>query len=104
MKPEPEFGGLYEAVRAGLLQRRGVDLEVIGVPVIQMVAAGKATFGIASADEVIIARDRGSDIVALFATYQTSPQGVMTHASRGFRSIADVFRGGTLPSNLGSPT
>src|SRR6185312_10039566 len=34
---------------------------------------------------------------ALFAVYQTSPQGVMAHESRGFKSMADVFsHDGTL--------
>lgn len=105
-KAEPEFGGLYEAQRAGLFYNRGVKMEITGgpgAPVIQMIAAGKAAFGIASADEVVIARARGSDIVAIFATYQTSPQGLMAHASRGFHEIADVFRGGTLAVEPGLP-
>ncbi len=45
-----------------------------------MVEAGKVEFGIAAADEVVLARDRGTDIVAVFATYQTNPQGIMVHA------------------------
>ncbi len=62
-----------------------------------MVDAGKVEFGIAAADEVVLARDRGTDIVAVFATYQTNPQGIMVHASRGLHSLADVFAvGGTL--------
>lgn len=106
-KPEPEFGGLYEAQRTGAFTKRGVSLAITGgpgAPVIQMVTAGQATFGIASADEVVIARERGADVVAVFATYQTSPQGLMTHAARGIRSLEQLVRaGGTLAVEPGVP-
>ena len=85
-KPEPEFGGLFEAERIGAFAKRGLALERTGgpgAPVVQMVTARQVAFGIASADEVVLARDRGSDVVAVFATYQTCPQGLMTHAARG---------------------
>jgi NitT/TauT family transport system substrate-binding protein len=99
-KPEPEFGGLYEAQRAGAFQKRGLDVALTGgpgAPVVQMVDAGKVEFGIAAADEVVLARDRGTDIVAIYATYQTNPQGIMVHASRGLKSLPDLFAsGGTL--------
>jgi NitT/TauT family transport system substrate-binding protein len=57
-----------------------------------MLLAGKVDYAIVSADEVVIARARGAnDIVALFATYQTNPQGIMTHAARGFESLEQVM-------------
>jgi NitT/TauT family transport system substrate-binding protein len=106
-KPEPEFGGLYEAVRSDAFAKHGLDVEITGgpgAPVIQMVAAGRTAFGIVSADEVVIARDRGSDVVAVFATYQTSPQGLMTHAARGIDSLERLLRaGGTLAVEPGLP-
>jgi NitT/TauT family transport system substrate-binding protein len=106
-KPEPEFGGLFEAERSGAFARRSLDVEITGgpgAPVVQMVAAGRADYGIASADEVVIARDRGSDVVAIFATYQTSPQGIMVHASRGLDRLEDVFSaGGRLAVEPGLP-
>jgi NitT/TauT family transport system substrate-binding protein len=99
-KPEPEFGGLYEAQRTGAFAKRDLAVEITGgpgAPVVQMVDAGKVEFGIAAADEVIVARDRGTDIVAVFATYQTNPQGIMVHASRDLKSLSDLFAaGGTL--------
>lgn len=100
-KPEPEFGGLYEARRAGAFSRRGLVVDITGgpgAPVVQMVASGQVAFGIAAADEVLVARDRGTDVVAVYATYQTSPQGVMVRASRGLRSLDELFDGepGTL--------
>src|SRR5258706_7915448 len=98
--PEPEFGGFYAARETGAYRRQGFDVDIrgggAGVPVIQMVATGRADFGTAGADEVITARARGADIVAVFATFQTSPQGIMVHASRGLTSLAEVFQSGTL--------
>ena len=99
-KPEPEFGGLFEAQRSGAFAKRGLALEITGgpgAPVVQMVEAGKVEFGFAAADEVVVARDRGSDIVAVFASYQTNPQGIMVHAARGLHSLGELFAaGGTL--------
>jgi NitT/TauT family transport system substrate-binding protein len=100
-KPEPEFGGLFEARRTGTFSRRGLVVDITGgpgAPVVQMVASGQVAYGIAAADEVLMARDRGTDVVAVYATYQTSPQGIMVHASRGVGSLDQLFEGepGTL--------
>ena len=52
----------------------------------------------------MIARSNGADVVALFATFQTNPQGLMTHASRGLKSIVDVFASeGTVAMQRGLP-
>jgi NitT/TauT family transport system substrate-binding protein len=106
-KPEPEFGGLFEAERIGAFARRGIGVERTGgpgAPVVQMVTAKQVALGIASADEVVMARDRGSDVVAVFATYQTSPQGLMTHAARGLDSLEALFAApGTLAVEPGLP-
>jgi NitT/TauT family transport system substrate-binding protein len=106
-KPEPEFGGLYAALDGGAFARRGLDVEITGgpgAPVVQMISAGQVEFGVVSADEVMIARDRGADVVAVFATYQTNPQGLMVHAERGIASLADLFAaGGRLAVEPGLP-
>ena len=106
--PEPQFGGFYAAKQSGAFQKQGLDVDVVpggvGTPTVQMVGAGSVEFGVVSADEVLVARARGNDVVALFAVYQTCPQGVMTHASRGFKEIGDVFRSpGTLAMQRGLP-
>jgi NitT/TauT family transport system substrate-binding protein len=72
-----------------------------GVPVLQMVATGRADFGTVGADELITARARGADVVAVFAVFQTSPQGIMVHASRKLRQLEDAFHGGTLALETG---
>ena len=98
--PEPEFGGIYAAKLSGAFQRNHLDVDIrpggAGTPTWQMVATGQADFAVASADEVIIARTKGADVVAIFATYQTCPQGIMVHASRGLKTIGDVCQSSTL--------
>jgi NitT/TauT family transport system substrate-binding protein len=61
-------------------------------------------FAVVSADEVINIRANGGDVVALFAVYQTNPQGLMTHAARELKSIGDVFaHEGTVAIQRGLP-
>ena len=107
-KPEPQFGGFYDAMARDLYAREGLDVEILpggaGRPTIQMIGAGSTEFGIVSADEIVIARSRGNDVVALFAVYQDCPQGLMTHADRGFQTIGDIFAApGTVALERGLP-
>lgn len=95
---EPEFGGIYAAQHTGAFQKQGLDVEIqtggAGTPTWQLVATGKAPYAVASADEVVIARSQGADLVAIFTTYQTCPQGLMAHRGRGFVKLADIFEAG----------
>lgn len=101
-KAEPQFGGFYAAQYSGFFSANNLSVNITeggsGTPTVQMLAAGKVDYAIVSADEIVIAHDRGANnIVALFATYQTNPQGIMTHAERGFNSLDDVMKSdGTL--------
>jgi NitT/TauT family transport system substrate-binding protein len=105
--PEAEFGGFYAARESGAFREQKLEVEIqgggAGVPVIQMVATGKAEFGIAGADEILMARAQGADVVALFATYQTSPQGIMTHAARGAKGLREILASGQLAVEPGMP-
>lgn len=102
-KPEPEFGGFYAAP----FSNSGLDVEILpggaGTPTVQMVGAGSAEFGLVEADELIVARSRGNDVVGLFAVFQDNPLALMVHASRKLTSIGDVFKGGTLAVQKGLP-
>jgi len=95
-KPEPEFGGFYEAYFKKLYEKAGLKTSILpggaGQPVPQMVAGKKVTFGIAAADEVILARSQGAKIVALFAVYQNDPQGFMVHPEKGIKSLKELFQ------------
>jgi NitT/TauT family transport system substrate-binding protein len=100
-KPEPEFGGFYAAQGSRAFDKHGLDVTIksagAGAPTWQLVATGQTDFATTAADQVLIARARGADVVALFAVYQTSPQGIMVHEARELRKIDDVFNNpGTL--------
>jgi len=103
--PEPEFGGFYTARDEGHFKKEGLEVEILGggagVPVLQMVATGRADFGTVGADEVVTSRARGADVVAVFATYQTNPQGIMVHAARKLTKIEQAFQSGTLAIETG---
>lgn len=103
-KPDPQFGGFYAAP----YQTHGLDVDILpggaGTPTIQMVGAGSAEFGVVSADELVVARSQGNDVVALFAVFQNNPQGIMLHASRKLASLPDLLKaGGTLALQRGLP-
>jgi len=107
-KPEPEFGGFYEASLNGIYGKEGLEVEIlpggVGTPVIQMVEAGKVEMGISNSDEVILGRSQGAEVVSIYAVYQTSPMALLTHAERGFKELKDVFETpGTLAAERGLP-
>ncbi|MEO6598687.1 MAG: ABC transporter substrate-binding protein [Polyangiaceae bacterium] len=103
--PEPEFGGFYAAREDGAYARHGLNVTIqgggAGVPILQMVATGRVDFGTVGADELLTARARGADVVALFSVFQTSPQGIMVHASRKLQKLEDAFHSGTLALETG---
>lgn len=95
-KAEPEFGGFYAAQVHKLDKAHNIDLKVLeggaGAPVVQMVAAGQADFGIASGDEVLISLSRKTDVVALFTVFQKNPQAIMVRADSSHKSVADLLQ------------
>lgn len=102
-KPDPEFGGFYAADFA----KHGLDVELLpggsGTPTVQMIGAGSAEFGIIQADELLLARARGNDVVAIYAAFQNCPTAIMAHASRKLETIADLLKSGTLALESGLP-
>src|SRR6202012_8710 len=95
------FGGFYAASYGTL------NVSILpggsGTPTVQMIGSGSTEYGIVSADELVIARSRGNDVVALFAVFQNCPQGIMVHASRKVTSIGQVLQGGKLAMDIGLP-
>ena len=76
-KPEPEFGGFYAAKQQRRVREERSSTSTSrapeqGAPTWQLVATGKTDFATTAADQVLIARDQGADVVAIFAVYQTS--------------------------------
>lgn len=94
-KAEPQFGGFYAAALNGEFKKRGLEVEILeggsGTPTAQMISSGAAEFGIVSAEEILLARQRGADVIGLFAVFQTNPQAIMTQQERGLNSLKEVF-------------
>ena len=108
-KPEAQFGGFYAAtLEGGAFNSAGLAIDVVpggvGTPTVQMVGAGKVDFAVVSADEVVVARAAGNDVVALLAVYQDCPQGLMVRADRNLAGIGDIFaQPGTVAMQVGLP-
>ncbi len=96
-KPEPQFGGFYEAERAGFFKKENLEIQILeggsGTPTVQMLANDKVDFAVVSAEEILIYNDKNpkNKVVAIFASFQTNPQIIMTHNERGFTSLKQVF-------------
>jgi NitT/TauT family transport system substrate-binding protein len=79
--PQPEHGGFYTALAKGYYRDEGLDLSIqpggpyVVVP--QQVAAGAAQFGMASSDQILESVGDGQSLVAVAATMQRDPQGIM---------------------------
>ena len=104
-KPEPEFGGFY----AANYESHGLSVDILpggsGTPTVQMLGAGSAEFGIVSADELVVARARGNDVVAHFAVFQTCPQGIRVQPSPNMnRRSPTSFAPARSPSTEAFPT
>jgi NitT/TauT family transport system substrate-binding protein len=107
-KPEPQFGGFYAAEIGEIYKQHGLDVTITsggaGAPTVDMIGAGTVPFAIVSGDEIIRARAKGNPVVAVFAVYQTNPQGIMTRAARGIKTLAELFRHkGVLAIERGLP-
>jgi NitT/TauT family transport system substrate-binding protein len=103
--PQPEHGGFYNALVKGYYKEEGLDLTIqpggpyVVVP--QQVAAGAAQFGMASSDQILESVARGQPLVAIAATMQRDPQGIMVRKDSPIHSFADL-NGHTVAVKLGS--
>jgi NitT/TauT family transport system substrate-binding protein len=92
--PQPEHGGFYHALVKGYYKQAGLDVEILpGGPntfAIQRVATRAGDFGMASTDDILSANDRGIPVVAVGATMQHDPQGIMIHDASPIRDFPDL--------------
>ncbi|HEY8491870.1 MAG TPA: ABC transporter substrate-binding protein [Dehalococcoidia bacterium] len=97
--PEAEFGGFYYAQINGLYEDWNVDMEILpggpGVNPVTVVASGRAKFGVANGDQLLVGRGQGVPVVALMAVFQKYPQAIMVHEESGIQSFADIAARGT---------
>ena len=103
--PQPEHGGFYTALVKGYYKEEGLDLNIqpggpyVVVP--QQVASGSAQFGMASSDQILESVAAGQSLIAVAATMQRDPQGIMVHKDSPIHTFADL-NGHTVAVKLGS--
>ena len=92
--PQPEHGGFFTAQLLGYYKAEGLDVTLLPVPqygsVAQLVATGKADFGLGSSDQILEWDSNGLPLVAICATMQHDPQAVMVHQESPVHDFKDL--------------
>jgi len=92
--PQPEHGGFYEALLKGYYRDEGLDVTILpGGPTNvaeQQISTGAAQFAMGSSDRILVAVSQGEPLVAVGATMQSDPQGILLHADSPVHSFQDL--------------
>jgi NitT/TauT family transport system substrate-binding protein len=103
--PQPEHGGFYEALEQGYYKQEGLDVTILpGGPYVfvpQQIASGAAQFGMIGSDKVLESVADGQPVVAIAATMQHDPQGIMVRKGSPIKGFADL-NGHTIAVQAGS--
>lgn len=101
---QAQFAGLFTAKEKGYYRKYGLDVSFrefgSGTDLIEDLVSGKTDFTITSAEEYLLARDKGKQVMAVAAFYQVSPYALVAASDSGIKSPAD-FKGKTLGSKSG---
>jgi NitT/TauT family transport system substrate-binding protein len=92
--PQAEHGGFYQALLKGYFKQQGLDVQILpggpNVFAVQRVASKAADFAMADSTEIMLANERGIPVVAIGATMQHDPQGIMLHEDDPVKDWADL--------------
>lgn len=92
--PQPEHGGFYHALLKGYYREAGLDVDIIpGGPsafALPKVATAQVEFGMSATEDILLALERGLPVVAVGATMQHDPQGIMVHDASPVRRFEDL--------------
>jgi NitT/TauT family transport system substrate-binding protein len=92
--PKSQHGGVYAAEEKGIFAENGLDVSIEPggpqVSAIQIVSSGSAEFGLVHADQMVIAKNQGIDLVAVAAAMQGSPQAFVFHKGTGIEDFEDL--------------
>ena len=104
--PEAEHGGVYQAAADGsyAADQLNVDIRPGGraTPVAAELELGRVHFAFSNADDVVVYRRQGMDIVAVLAAMQNSPRCILVRDDSGADSFDDLA-GMTLQRQAGRP-
>jgi NitT/TauT family transport system substrate-binding protein len=103
--PQPEHGGFFAAQLLGYYRAEGLDVTLLPLPqygsAAQLVASGKADFGLGSSDAILEWNSNGLPLVAVSATMQHDPQAVMVHKDSPIHDFKDL-EGHTIAAQTGA--
>ena len=92
--PQPEHGGFYTALVKDYYKNEGLDVSIQPggpfVSVEKQVSSGAAQFGMGSSDRTLESVADGLPLVAVAATMQRDPQGIMVRKDSAIRTFADI--------------
>ena len=104
--PESEHGGVFQAEADGAYPAAGLKVDIRpggrSAPVAQELALGRVQFGFANADDVVVYRRQGLDVVAVLAAMQDNPRCILVQEKSGVESLNDLA-GLTLQCQAGRP-
>jgi NitT/TauT family transport system substrate-binding protein len=91
--PGGDHAPYYYAKKLGWYSKEGIDLNLEpgkgSVLAVQKVGAGANPIGLADMANVLVAKGKGADTVAVFNVYANSPQGLYWLKSSGIKGIKD---------------
>ncbi|MGN6462592.1 MAG: ABC transporter substrate-binding protein [Pseudolabrys sp.] len=90
-----EHSGIFVAQQKGFFKDEGIDAEVYpgeGSSVtVKLVGNGDVEFGYATADQAVLAADRGLPVVATAVILQRSPVAIIYPKSTGITKLTDLY-------------
>ncbi|MEM0926595.1 MAG: ABC transporter substrate-binding protein [Planctomycetota bacterium] len=102
--PESEHGGLFQAQATGLYEASKLDVSIQpggrATPIGPELEIGRSQFAIANADDVLLFREQGLDVVAVMAAMQNHPRCLLARSDSGVDSFDDLA-GKTLQRQAG---
>jgi len=91
---QSQFAGFYAAAAQGDYDAAGLKVKLDpggpDSPSVQLVASGSDTFGVAGADQILLAREKGVDVVAVATIYRQTPFVLMTLADSGITTMKQL--------------
>ena len=92
--PEAEHGGVYQAAAGGIYEASGLDVDIRpggrATPIAPELQLGRAQFAICNADDVVLFRRTGADIVAVMAVAQNHPRCILVRADSDVETFDDL--------------
>lgn len=91
---EAEHGGLYQAFADGTYTKSRLVVEIkpggTVTPIASELESGRSQFAISNADDVVLARQEGVDLVAVMAVMQNHPRCILVRADSDIESFEDL--------------